>query len=174
MKVNGLKKYRQNKKLSQSKIAELLNVSRYQYIRMEQSETIPDKYVPLLTQILDHDFSITTPYTSEYLQALRNIANISQKEFAGILGISQQSVFNQENGNFVFSYQKYKDNIFSYYKEKLSHSEILPFVVKEVPGATILFCIDKCFILISDEQTFKIENYVFDTEMEKIIYKISN
>jgi len=174
MKINGLKQYRQNKKISQSQMAEMLSVSRYQYIRMEQSETIPDKYIPLLTQILDQDFSIMTPYTSKYLQALRNIANISQKEFAGIFGVSQHSVFKQENGNFVFSYQKYKDNIFPYYKKKLSHSDILPFVVKDVPGATMLFYIDKCIILINDEQTFKIEDYVFDTEMEKIIYKISN
>ncbi|WP_148872672.1 helix-turn-helix domain-containing protein, partial [Serratia marcescens] len=63
MKIHGIKNYRQAKKIPQSVVAELLNISRYYYIKMEQSEIIPDKYIPLLSDILGYDFSLMTPFS---------------------------------------------------------------------------------------------------------------
>lgn len=172
MKIIGLKKYRKEKKIPQSVVADKLNISRYQYIKMEQSEIVPDKYIPLLSNILGYDFSLMTPFSPPYLQALRNIAGISQKDVADDFGISQQSVMKQESGKYTFSYQKYKDSYFAYFNQKLIHSDILPFIKKDVPGATIFFYLDKCYILISDEKIFDLESHFIDPDMDVIIYKV--
>lgn len=171
MKLKGLKKYRLEKNIPQSVIADKLHISRYQYIKMEQSEIVPDKYIPLLSKILEYDFSLMTPYNSSYLQALRNISNISQKDVASTFGITQQSVVKQENGDQHFSYQKYKDTYFSYFKKQLANGELYPFIVKEVPGANILFYLDKCIILVDDEKKFDLASHLIDPDVEITIYE---
>lgn len=173
MKIHGIKNYRQAKKIPQSVVAELLNISRYYYIKMEQSEIIPDKYIPLLSDILGYDFSLMTPFSPPYLQALRNISGISQKDFGDVFGVSQQTVMKQENGDNAFGYQKYKDTFFAFFKEQLEKGDIFPFVVKQVPGAMILFYLDQCYILIDDEQLFNFDAHFIDPDVEISIYKLN-
>ena len=171
MKLNGLRRYRIEKKLPQSVVAEKLHISKYQYIKMEQTEIVPDKYIPLLSEILEYDFSLMIPFNSSYLQALRNISNISQKELASTFGISQQSVMKHENRDQHYSYQKYKDTYFSFFKKQLANGELYPFIVKNVPGATILFYLDKCIILVDDEEIFDLDSHLIDPDVEIYIYE---
>lgn len=172
MKIEGLKKIRQSKNISQLVMADKLDISRAQYIKIEQSENVPDKYIPDLLDILGYNSTLSVPFDGTYLQTLRFAYGISQKQLAAYMGVSQQSIMQKESSKQKFSYQREKEKYFKYLKNTFPDNKILPFIEKEVPGATAFFSLDKCYILINDEQLFCLEDYIIDPEISIIIYKI--
>lgn len=172
MKIEGLKKIRQSKNISQLVMADKLDISRAQYIKIEQSENVPDKYIPDLLDILGYNSTLSVPFDGTYLQTLRFACGISQKQLAAYMGVSQQSIMQKESSKQKFSYQREKEKYFKYLKNTFPDNKILPFIEKEVPGATVFFSLDKCYILINDEQLFRLEDYIIDPEISIIIYKI--
>lgn len=172
MKIEGLKKIRQSKNISQSVLANKLDISRSQYIKIEQSENVPDKYIPELLNSLGYNPILSIPFDGTYLQTLRFACGISQKQLAAYMGVSQQSIMQKESSKQKFSYQREKEKYFKYLKSKIPNNKILPFIEKEIPGATVFFSLDKCYILINDKRLFKLEDYIIDPEISVTLYQM--
>lgn len=166
--IQNLVQYRKEKKLSQEEIAKKIGISKYQYSIWEKKNDIPIKYIGIVSEILGYSFS--SLFTPDTLKGLRVVAELKQHEMAEMLGITQQSYLKWELGK-SNGYTKYEEILLSFFKKILKEKPVLPMHTLEVPGATILTCLDNCYILIDDETKFDESRYLFHPKMKITKYK---
>lgn len=168
--IQNLVQYRKEKKLSQEEIAKKIGISKYQYSTWEKKNEIPNKYIGIVSEILGYSFS--SLFTAETLKGMRVMAELRQHEIADLLGIAQQSYLKWELGK-SNGYTKYEEKLLEFFKKVLKNKPVLPMHTLEVPGATILTCLDNCYILINDESKFDESRYLFHPKMKitKYIYQ---
>lgn len=163
MVIPNLVKYRKEKKLSQEEIAKKIGISKFQYSTWEKKNEIPNKYIGIVSEILGYSFS--SLFTPETLKGLRVMAELKQHEIAKMIGITQQSYLKWELGK-SNGFTKYEEVLLSFFKKILRDKPVLPMHTLEVPGATILTCLDNCYILINDITKFDESRYLFHPKMK--------
>jgi len=167
----NLKYYRKEKRISQSEIADLIGISKYQYLTWEKNESVPFKYIDKLSDILGKDFSLMNMFTPESLKATRVLSDLTQSEVATFLGISQQNYDKWEQGTRT-GFDKYEDKLLELFKKNLKGKNMIPMLRKKVPGAIIMSFLDDCYILINDNRIFKEDKYIFHFKMNIIKYNV--
>lgn len=167
-----LKKYRKEKRMSQSEIASLLGASIAQYQTWENNSSIPYKYTDKLADILGYDLSMLNLFTPESMKAIRVLAGLTQNDMAAFLGVTQQNYVKLEQTTKA-GFDKYEDALLDFFQKKLKGKPMIPVQKKKVPGAIIMSFLDECYILISDSRLFNEEKYLFHPIMKVHKYNVA-